>query len=64
VPDRSRRKGFGNICVVTSAAINGVPMLLSFLFARWSRPKTYIWSPALDLTDPAIYSTLLPHTHA
>jgi hypothetical protein len=35
-------------------------MLLSFLLAYVSRPLPYRWSPALDLHDPAIYSTLLP----
>jgi hypothetical protein len=34
-------------------------MLLSFLLARLSRRRRYVWAPALDLDDPAIYSTLL-----
>jgi hypothetical protein len=35
-------------------------MLLTFLLACLSRPRRYIWSPAVTLDDPAIYSTLLP----
>jgi hypothetical protein len=39
-------------------------MLLRLLFARWLRPQRYVWSPAVDLGDAVIYSTLLPGTHA
>jgi hypothetical protein len=35
-------------------------MFLSFFLAYLARPPRYKWSPALDLHDPAIYSTLLP----
>jgi hypothetical protein len=35
-------------------------MLFTILLARLSRPRRYVWSPALQLDDPAIYSTLLP----
>jgi hypothetical protein len=35
-------------------------MILSFFLAYASQPSRYVWSPALDLRDPAIYSTLLP----
>jgi hypothetical protein len=35
-------------------------MLLSLFLAYVSRPAQYQWSPALDLRDPTIYSTLLP----
>jgi hypothetical protein len=41
------------------ALTNGEPMLLTFLLARLSRPPRYVWAPAVDLDDPAIYSTLL-----
>jgi hypothetical protein len=34
-------------------------MILTFLFAWLSRPRRYVWSPALDLESPSIYSTLL-----
>ena len=34
-------------------------MLVTLLLARLSRPRCYAWTPALDLHDPAIYSTLL-----
>jgi hypothetical protein len=39
-------------------------MLLQFFLARWFRPRAYVWSPAVDLADPMIYSALLPGTHA
>jgi hypothetical protein len=39
-------------------------MLFRLLCARWSRRKRFVWSPALDLGDATIYSTLLPGTHA
>jgi hypothetical protein len=35
-------------------------MFLSFLLARFNRSARFVWSPALDLKDRAIYSTLLP----
>jgi hypothetical protein len=35
-------------------------MLLTLLLACLSRPRRYVWSPALELGDAAIYSTLLP----
>ena len=35
-------------------------MLLTWFLARLRRRRRYLWSPALDLGDPAIYSTLLP----
>jgi hypothetical protein len=35
-------------------------MILSFLLARLNRSDRFVWSPALDLEDRAIYSTLLP----
>jgi len=35
-------------------------MILSFLLAYLSRPAHYVWSPALDLSDPVLYSILLP----
>jgi hypothetical protein len=35
-------------------------MIVTFLLAYVSRPPRYVWSPALDLDDPVIYSTLLP----
>jgi hypothetical protein len=35
-------------------------MLLTFLLACLSPPRRYVWSPAVTLDDPAIYSTLLP----
>jgi hypothetical protein len=42
--------------------IPGARMILTFLLALLSRsrPPRYVWSPALDLDDPSIYSTLLP----
>jgi hypothetical protein len=41
---------------------SGAVMLLSFLLSRFNRSARFVWSPALDLKDHAIYSTLLPHT--
>jgi hypothetical protein len=38
-------------------------MLLSFFLARRRRPRPFVWSPALDLADHAIFSTLIPGTH-
>jgi hypothetical protein len=38
----------------------GAPMILSFFLARMNRPARFVWSPALDLEDHAIYSTLIP----
>ena len=35
-------------------------MILSFLLSRRFRSKRYVWSPALDLSDHAIFSTLIP----
>jgi hypothetical protein len=34
-------------------------MILTFFLARLSRPRRFVWSPALDLNSPSIYSTLL-----
>ena len=44
-------------------------MILSFILSLLSRrgsPATrpFSWSPALDLTDNEIYSTLLPGSHS
>lgn len=35
-------------------------MILTFFLSYLSRPRKFVWSPALDMADPAIYSTLLP----
>lgn len=35
-------------------------MILSFLLARLKRTPRFAWSPALDLSDPGVYSTLIP----
>jgi hypothetical protein len=59
--EAGRRKSSGNNPGVRCGPVwKGDPMLLTFLLARLSRPPRYVWSPALDLDDPAIYSTLLP----
>ena len=39
-------------------------MLISLLLAWIQRPAAFTWTPALDLSDNVIYSTLLPHTHS
>jgi hypothetical protein len=38
-------------------------MILSFILSRLRRSRTFVWSPALDLSDPKIYSTLIPGAH-
>ena len=40
----------------------GAPMLLSLFLGWLNRAPRFAWSPALDLSDHAIYSTLLPGT--
>ena len=35
-------------------------MFLSFILSRISRSARFSWTPALDLEDRAIYSTLIP----
>jgi hypothetical protein len=37
-------------------------MFLSLLLSRLNRSVRFVWSPALDLRDHAIYSTLIPGT--
>jgi hypothetical protein len=39
-------------------------MILSFLLSRLGRSARFAWSPALDLSDHEIYSTLLPGAHS
>ena len=36
-----------------------VSLVLSFLYRR---RRAFVWAPALDLSDHAIYSTLIPGT--
>ena len=40
----------------------GVPMFLSLLLSWLNRSSRFTWSPALNLEDRAIYSTLIPGT--
>jgi hypothetical protein len=35
-------------------------MILSFILARLKRTPRFSWSPALDFTDRAVYSALIP----
>lgn len=35
-------------------------MLLSFLMSYFTAKRPFTWSPALDMSDHVIYSTLLP----
>jgi hypothetical protein len=37
-------------------------MFLTFLLSRLSRPVRFVWTPALDLSDHAVYSALIPGT--
>lgn len=45
--------------VVKLALGRGV-MLISMLLSFLSRRSAFVWSPALDLSDNAVRSTLLP----
>ena len=38
-------------------------MLLAFLLSL-SKPRAFVWAPALDLSDNAIFSALIPGTHS
>jgi hypothetical protein len=38
----------------------GVPMFLTFILSRLNRSARFSWSPALNLEDNTIYSTLIP----
>jgi hypothetical protein len=40
----------------------GYVMFLTFLLSRLARKPHFLWSPALDLDDHVIYSTLIPGT--
>jgi hypothetical protein len=35
-------------------------MILTVFLSYFSRPPRYVWSPAVELDDPRLYSTLLP----
>jgi hypothetical protein len=35
-------------------------MILTLFLSRLSRPARYVWSPAIDVNDPQLFSTLLP----
>lgn len=35
-------------------------MILAFILSRFSRSSRFVWSPALDLRDHAVFSTLIP----
>ena len=43
-----------------TSATKGVPMFLAFILSRLNRAARFSWSPALDLKDRSVYSTLLP----
>jgi hypothetical protein len=38
----------------------GAAMILTLFLSYFSRPPRYVWSPALDVNDPQLFSTLLP----
>ena len=42
----------------------GAAMILTFILSYLQRAPAFAWSPALNLEDNAIYSTLLPGTHS
>jgi hypothetical protein len=35
-------------------------MFLSLILARLNRSRRFVWKPALDFADHAVYSTLIP----
>jgi hypothetical protein len=37
-------------------------MFISLILSVLARRKAFVWSPALDLSDREVYSTLLPGT--
>jgi hypothetical protein len=47
-------------------SFKGAPMFLSFMLSRLNRTglfrARFVWSPALDLKDHTVYSTLLSGT--
>ena len=43
-----------------TAATKGVPMFLAFILSRLNRSARFSWSPALNLEDRTIFSTLIP----
>ncbi len=43
-----------------TAPTKGVPMFLALILSRLNRSARFSWSPALNLEDRTIYSTLIP----
>jgi hypothetical protein len=43
-----------------TSATKGVPMFLAFILSRLNRSARFSWSPALNLEDRTVYSTLIP----
>ncbi len=43
-----------------TSATKGVPMFLTLILSRLNRSARFSWSPALNLEDRTIYSTLIP----
>ena len=43
-----------------TASTKGVPMFLALILSRLNRSARFSWSPALNLEDRSIYSTLIP----
>lgn len=35
-------------------------MLLAFILSRLNRSARFVWSPSLDFSDRAVFSTLIP----
>jgi hypothetical protein len=38
-------------------------MILAFILSCLDRSPRFVWSPALDLSDYEVYSTLIPGAH-
>jgi hypothetical protein len=36
------------------------PMFLATLISLFTAPKTFVWQPAVTMTDPVIVSALIP----
>jgi hypothetical protein len=49
---------------MNSSSFKGVPMFLALILSRFARSPRFVWSPALDFGDHAIYSTLIPSAHS
>jgi len=52
-----------SICALHKNSIS-VTVMLSFLVYFLSRKRSFVWSPAVDLSDPYIAAALAPVSHS